>query len=81
MNNHIPPVLGEKQLTDIKPRDIENLYMDLQSSGRLSGENIQKVHTIINESLNKATQWDMLPKNPASAVDRPKAELKEILDR
>ncbi|QDX95472.1 site-specific integrase [Brevibacillus laterosporus] len=47
-------------------------------SGRLSDENIQKVHTIINDSLNKAVSWEMIPKNVASVVDRPKAGKKEV---
>lgn len=87
--NHILPVrqnasgkdvgLGELALSEITPRHIQNLYNHLQESGSLSGENIQKVHTIINESLNRAVAWDMLIKNPAAVVDRPKAEKKEML--
>lgn len=79
VNNHILPVLGDIPLADIKPRHIQNLYNELFESGRLSDENIQKVHTLINESLNKAAAHDMILKNPALAVKRPKAERKEML--
>lgn len=88
VNNHILPTrknaqgkdvgLGELTLSDITPRHIQNLYNELQESGRLSSENIQKVHTIINESLKKAAGWNMIIKNPASVVDRPKAETAEM---
>ncbi|MBW4083514.1 site-specific integrase [Paenibacillus sp. S150] len=79
VNNHILPALGELELGEIKPRHIQNLYNDLSESGKLSDENIQKVHSIINESLNKAAGYDMLIKNPANAVKRPKADKKEML--
>jgi len=89
VNNHILPVrknsdgkdvgLGDLTLAEITPRHIQNLYNHLQESGSLSGENIQKVHTLINESLEKAAGWDMIIKNPAAVVDRPKAETKEML--
>ena len=79
VKNHILPALGKLELGEITPRSIQNLYNDLQESGRLSGENIQKVHTIIKESLNKAAGWDMIIKNPAAAVDRPQAKAAEML--
>lgn len=89
VNKHILPIrknsngkeigLGELALSDITPRHIQDLYNDLHETEQLSSENIQKVHTIIKESLNKATAWNMLTRNPALAVDRPKAEAKEML--
>ncbi|PYI54491.1 site-specific integrase [Paenibacillus flagellatus] len=89
VNNHILPMrkneqgkevgLGELALSEITPRHIQNLYNYLRENGSLSGENIQKVHTIINESLKKAAGWDMIIKNPAAVVDRPKAEMGEML--
>lgn len=79
VNNHILPVLGEIAIGELKPRHIQNLYNDLFESGKLSDENIQKVHAIINESLNKAAGHDMIIKNPALAVKRPKAEKKEMM--
>lgn len=78
VNNHIIPALGHLEISKIIPRDIQNFYNDLNESGRLSGENIQKCHTIINESLKKALAWDMIQKNPATLVDRPKAQKKEM---
>ncbi|CAH1055962.1 N-terminal phage integrase SAM-like domain-containing protein [Paenibacillus pseudetheri] len=79
VNNHILLTLGDLELGEIKPRHIQNLYNELFESGKLSYVNIQKVHSIINESLNKAAGHDMIIKSPALAVKRPKAEKKEML--
>ncbi|GED34173.1 site-specific integrase [Brevibacillus centrosporus] len=78
VNNHILPVLGHIELSKLTPRQIQDLYNTLFETGRLSDENIQKVHTIINDSLNKAVGWEMVAKNVASVLDRPKARKKEM---
>lgn len=70
--------LGDIELQKITPRDIQSLYNDLKESNRLSSENIRKIHTIINDSLNKAYKWGMISKNPASLVDAPKVIKKEV---
>jgi len=78
VNNHILPFIGNIELSKLTPRHIQDLYNKLFETGRLSDENIQKVHTIINDSLNKAVSWEMIAKNVASVVDRPKARKKEM---
>ena len=78
VNNHILPTLGHIELSKMTPRNIQDLYNELFETGRLSDENIQKVHTIINDSLNKAVSWDMIAKNATSVLDRPKARKKEM---
>ncbi|GED72120.1 site-specific integrase [Brevibacillus reuszeri] len=78
VNNHILPTLGQIELSKLTPRHIQDLYNDLFETGRLSDENIQKVHTIINDSLNKAVSWEMVAKNVASVLERPKARKKEM---
>jgi integrase len=44
----------------------------------LADENIRKIHTILNDSLNKAFKWEMISRNPAALVDAPKVSKKEI---
>ncbi|GIO09652.1 site-specific integrase [Brevibacillus reuszeri] len=78
VNNHILPTLGQIELSKLTPRHIQDLYNDLFETSRLSDENIQKVHTIINDSLNKAVSWEMVAKNVASVLERPKARKKEM---
>lgn len=78
INNHILPALGHLSISSITPRHIQDFYNDLHSNGKLSDENIQKCHTIINESMKKAASWEMISKNPVSLVERPKARKKEM---
>lgn len=78
VEKHIVPSLGSFELNQITPRIIQKLYNRLTKESILSDENIQKVHTLIKDSLNKAERWGLISKNPASLVDRPKAEKKEI---
>lgn len=75
---HILPTLGHVELTQLTPMMIQQLYNRLTKEKSLSDENIQKVHTLINDSLKKAERWGLIQKNPASLVDRPKAVKKEI---
>ncbi|WP_211745375.1 site-specific integrase [Paenibacillus sp. Marseille-Q4541] len=79
VNTHILPVLGDIKLGEITPRHIQNFYTKLFKSGQLADENIQKCHTIINESLKKAAGWDMIIKNSAALVDCPRSRKKEML--
>lgn len=78
VNNFIIPHLGQTELSKITPRQIQTLYNDLKSSNRLSDENIRKIHTIINNSLNKAFKWEMIVRNPAALVEVPQVAKKEI---
>ncbi|PPA91515.1 tyrosine-type recombinase/integrase [Brevibacillus laterosporus] len=79
VKRHILPTIGGLELSKITPRDIQSLYNSLKEAGNLSDENIRKVHTIINDSLDKAFRWEMIAKNPASLVDSPKVSRKEIV--
>ncbi len=88
INIHILPIrenskgksvgLGKLTLEKITPRHIQDLYNHLSESGALSGENIQKCHTLINESLKLARAWKMIKDNPAELVKRPTAAKKEM---
>lgn len=75
---HILPTLGNIELSQLTPMIIQQLYNRLTKERSLSDENIQKVHTLINDSLKKAERWGLIPRNPAALVDRPKAVKKEI---
>ncbi|WP_129727929.1 site-specific integrase [Ectobacillus funiculus] len=78
VEKHIVPAIGNIELLQLTPMAIQKLYNQLTKEKVLSDENIQKVHTLINDSLKKAERWGLIPKNPASLVDRPKAVKKEI---
>lgn len=76
--NHINPVLGEIEISNISPSMIQDLYTKLKQSGKMSDENVRKVHTIIKDSYNKAERRNMIIKNPARLVDAPKIRKPEV---
>ncbi|MCU4885119.1 tyrosine-type recombinase/integrase [Bacillus cereus] len=78
VEKHIVPTIGDVELTKLDPMIIQGLYNKLTKEKVLSDENIQKVHTLINDSLKKAERWGLIARNPAALVDRPKAVKKEI---
>ncbi|ENQ3079536.1 site-specific integrase [Bacillus multifaciens] len=78
VEKHIIPAIGDVELTKLSPMIIQGLYNKLTKEKALSDENIQKVHTLINDSLKKAERWGLIARNPAALVDRPKAVKKEI---
>ncbi|MGG3758296.1 site-specific integrase [Bacillus anthracis] len=78
VEKHIIPTIGDIELTQLNPIVIQGLYNKLTKEKVLSDENIQKVHTLINDSLKKAERWGLIGRNPAALVDRPKAVKKEI---
>lgn len=78
VKRHILPSLGKMELQKIEPRHIQNLYTHLAESGSLSDENIQKVHTILNDALKQAKAWKIIQDNPAELVKRPTARKKKL---
>ncbi|MHA7963719.1 site-specific integrase [Paenibacillus sp. CAU 1782] len=78
VEQHILPSLGQFQISELTPIIIQSLYNRLTKEKALSDENIQKIHTLINDSLKKAERWGLISKNPAALVDRPKAIKKEV---
>ncbi|MDO6629183.1 tyrosine-type recombinase/integrase [Bacillus thuringiensis] len=78
VEKYIIPYLGEYQISQLGPNDIQKFYSLLIGKNELSRENIQKIHSLINNSLSKAERWGMIKRNVASLVDRPKATKTEF---
>lgn len=78
INKYIIPNLGNIELSKIRPIDIQKLYNEIINSNLLSRENVQKIHSLINDSLKKAERWGLIKRNVASLVDRPKAYKSEL---
>lgn len=78
VNKHISPKLGHVILSELKPLTIQDFYNNLFNEKGLSGSSVQKIHTLVKDSLKKAVKWELLHKNPADAVDRPKSERHEV---
>lgn len=78
LNHHIIPNLGHYQLSKIKPLIINDFYNHLYSEKNLSGTSVQKIHTVLKDSLNYAVKMELISKNPCDSIDRPKREYREI---
>jgi integrase len=74
---HIVPVIGSVQLCLMKRGDVINFYQELTQRG-LSAAMQRKVGTTLTIALNKAVDLDLLPSNPATKVDKPKAKKPEV---
>jgi integrase len=82
VNNHLIPGVGHVKLSRLKPADLQRLYRekldgDASKSG-LSTRTVRYMHTIAKKALRDAVRMEMLPRNPADAVDPPKLVQEEM---
>jgi len=78
IDRYIVPHLGDIEISKIKPIDIQKFLNELINNNLISRENVQKTHSLINNSLKKAMKWDLIKQNPATLVDRPKSFKNEL---
>jgi integrase len=80
VRKNIIPALGAIYLTKLRPAQIAGAYNDALASGRRDGRGglapttVIYMHRLIKQSLGQAVRWELLTRNPADAVDPPKAE-------
>jgi integrase len=74
---YVRPALGDKNLSDIRPLDVQALYADLQAKGR-SAKTIRHVHTTLSSALSQAVRWRLLVQNPVAMVKPPRQVRKEM---
>jgi len=77
LERHVRPPLGDRRLHQLTPIEIQALYSDLQTQG-LSARTVRYVHAVLSSALKQAVKWRMLSQNPASFVDLPRIEKKEM---
>ncbi len=77
INNHILPALGDIQIQQLKPQQIQKYYSIL-SKKKLSNNTIRKHHDFLKTSLNLAVKQDILLRNPVDRVEAPKVSQNEI---
>lgn len=85
LNAQILPVFGHMQLDQIKTIHAVNFMHDIENKGRkdgrgtqLSGSTILNIYKTLNSILSKATEWQLIPKNPMDGVERPKVQKKKM---
>lgn len=90
INGHIKPSIGNIPLQDLEPMDLQEYYFKMETEGRnkkadkkdrppgLSQRTIHYHHRILSAALKQAVKWKKIPYNPASFVDTPTYEKKEM---
>jgi integrase len=86
---HIIPVIGQIPLIKLQPIHIQDLYSQDLVEGRkdnkkttgkgLSPTTVLYHHRILHKALNQAVNLQLLNRNPADYIDRPKRIKKEIV--
>lgn len=74
IRRYLAPAIGHIRLSDLKPADLSRMYATLQTAGLHATASL--VHTILHAALRQAVRWEMLDRNPADRVDRPKPQPK-----
>ena len=74
---HVLPSLGATRITALKPLHIQNLLTSAEQS--VSPSTAHDVFTVLNMALAQAVRWQLLVRNPALSVERPKVEPTEAM--
>jgi integrase len=87
VNNHLIPAFGNFSLTKLAPADIQKVYTRWSLGGRrdrkegpLAPQTRRFVHRVLNASLNRAVELQLIPRNPAQVLRKrlPKDEHREM---
>jgi integrase len=77
LRRYVRPALGSHKISNLRPLDVQTLYSGLQAR-KLSGRIVRYTHAVLNSALKQAVKWGLISQNPASLVELPKKERKEM---
>ena len=77
LSRYVRPALVNHKLANIRALDVQTLYSDLQKRG-LSARTVRYTHAVLNSAFKQAVKWGLIAQNPASLVELPKKERKEM---
>jgi len=81
---HLTPTLGSLELVALRPTHIQSMYSRMLVSGRrdgrggLAARSVVRYHQILHAALHQAVRWQLLVRNPADAVEPPRAPRREL---
>lgn len=70
IRRHILPTLGSLRLRALKPLHLQTCLSTAETS--VSASTANDVFTLLNMALAQAVRWQLLARNPAHAVERPR---------
>lgn len=77
LDRHVRPLLGERVLSTIKPRDVQNIYTLILEKG-LKPRSVENTNAVLSSAFKQAVKWNLLNSNPCDAVDLPKKQRAEM---
>ncbi|MEM3486428.1 MAG: tyrosine-type recombinase/integrase [Candidatus Methanomethyliaceae archaeon] len=77
MSKHVIPAIGAIPVTKLAPLHVQQ-YLTAKADEGLCGKTLACHYTILNEALNHAVKWEIIPRNVCMSVTKPKAEWKEV---
>ena len=87
IEQHVTPAIGDIPLNELTTRDLQKLYNDLQSSGRLravqkkpglSNSTVRGIHMMLHNALDRAVKEKLILSNPTENCIIPKIEKQEM---
>lgn len=73
VRRHIAPLIGQVLLRQLTPAHVQGLYVQKLADG-LSPRSVQYMAAILGRALRQAVKWDLIPRNPADAADKPRVQ-------
>jgi Phage integrase, N-terminal SAM-like domain len=80
ITRNITPALGGTPLVKLRAAQISQAYANALAHGRRDGKgglspaSVVYQHRVLKHALSDAVRWELLPRNPADAVDPPRIE-------
>lgn len=79
VRGHVVPALGSLKLAALRPTHILAAEREWLEKGRADGTGLSKRtvlhhHRLLREMLQSAVRWQLIPRNPADAVEPPRPE-------
>lgn len=75
---HFKPALGQILLTDLTPLALQQFYNYKMGTEHLSAKTISNMNLCLHKALDQAYKEDLIPANPASALNLPKAQRPDV---
>ncbi len=77
VRQYITPEIGSIRLKDLRPDHIQALLSDNLEAG-VGVRTIQLIHAVLHRALVQALKWGLVGRNPADAVEKPRAARQEM---
>ena len=80
VERHLIPELGGYRLAELRPLHVQAYLTGARKAGRkngsggLAGATLLKHFEVLHSALGQAVRWELIARNPADAVDRPRID-------